>query len=484
MNRAIRSLGGLLGLLLIALLINVNVQQVFLAKTTMERPGNQRAVLQEYSRQRGPILVGSDDVARSIRNTGDSPFKFLRLYEPGARDVSATGFYSMVYGSTGIEKAENGVLSGTDDRFFIDRLGQLFSGKKPKGGAVQLTLNSAAQNAAWSGLQGKVGSVTAIEPETGKILAQVQSPSFDPNLLASTDTKSVSKYYEQLDSDPTKPMLNRPLVQTLPPGSTFKLVTAAAALESGRFEPDTEIPGPKSYPLPGTSRDLNNWSRSECGPNGKTTLSNALAVSCNSAFAWLGNELGAKALDSQSRKFGFETNFTTPLRAAASRFPKNPDDAQTAMSAIGQFDVTATSLQMAMVTAAIGNGGVTMNPYVVDQIRGPNLSVLSTTKPSDFDRAMSPENARKLVDMMVSVVESGTGSNARIPGITVGGKTGTAETAPDRPAIAWFVALAPAEAPKVAVAVAVENNRGATEVSGNQFAAPIARAVIEAVLRG
>lgn len=482
MNRAIRRLGLLLGVLVIALMININIQQVFLANQTRDRPGNLRSTLDEYDRERGPILVGTDPVARSIPT--DDQYKYLRRYSAGPLYAPATGFYSALYGSTGIERSENDILSGTSDLFLVDRLQQLLSGRDPKGGAVGLTLNADAQKAAYQGMSGKVGSVTAIDPSTGAILAMVSTPSFDPNLIASHNLADSQKAYEAYAADPSQPMLNRPLVSTPPPGSTFKLVTTAAALESGKFTPTTIVPGPAEYRLPGTRTDLKNWQGSACGPGGKTTLTNALAVSCNSAYAWLGNQLGQDALRSQAEKFGFNKSFTVPMRAAASRYPSGLDDAQTAMSAIGQFDVTATTLQMAMVGAAIGNAGVTMNPYLVKEIRGADLQVLQTASPSTFATAMSQENASEEMQMMVNVVENGTGTNAQIPGVKVGGKTGTAETGNGRPAVAWFVAVAPADNPKVAVAVSVEDAGGKAEISGNGIAAPIARSVIQAVLNG
>ncbi len=482
MNRAIRRLSVLVGVLFLALLININVAQVLLADDIRNKPGNQRTVLEEYDKERGPILVGSAPVARSIPT--QDQYNFLRVYSSGPQYAPVTGFYSLVYGATSIERAENSVLAGTSDLFFVDRMQELLSGRVPKGGAVTLTINARAQQAAFNGLSGKVGSVTAINPQTGEILAMASSPSYNPNLLASHDQPAIAKYYEALEADPNKPLLNRPLVSDPPPGSTFKLVTTAAALESGRFSPTSVIPGPASYKLPGTSISVKNWQGAACGPGGKVTLAQALAVSCNSAFAWLGNQLGQDALRAAAEKFGFNSGFSVPMRSATSIFPKNLDTAQTAMSAVGQFNVTATSLQMAMVGAAIGNGGVTMNPYLVKDIRGPDLQVVRTASGSSFQRALSPENALAEIAMMVGVVEGGTGSKARIPGVKVGGKTGTAETGPGRPVVAWFVALAPAEAPQVAVAVTIENAGGGAEVSGNGLAAPIARAVMEAILSG
>lgn len=479
MAKPIRLIALLLGVLLIALLANITVIQVVLAGDYRDRPGNQRILLEEYDRERGPILVGADPVARSVE-TGNA-LRYLRRYSDGPLYAPITGFYSIVYGATGLERQENRVLTGKSDLFFVDRAAQLLAGRQPRGGAVTTTIDAEAQEAAFEGLRGKVGAVVAIEPATGRILASVQSPSFDPNLLSSHDTAEIRATYEALKADPLKPLLNRPIVSLNPPGSTFKLVTAAAALASGRFTADSVIPGPETYRLPGSTKEIRNWNRRACGPDGEVTLTQALAVSCNTAFAWLGNQLGAEAIRAQAEAFGFDTAFELPLKAATSIFPEEPDAAQTAMSAIGQFDVRATALQMAMVASAIGNNGVSMRPYLVQEVRGPDLAILKTTSPDVFAEAMNSLNATALTEMMVDAVENGTGTNARIPGVRVAGKTGTAQTGNDRPSIAWFVAFAPAQAPQVAVAVVIEES-GAEEISGNGLAAPIARSVINAVL--
>lgn len=480
MSRPIRRIAVVLGILLLALLVNVTVIQVVLAGDYRDRPGNQRVLLEEYARERGPILVGSNPAARS-KETGDT-LRFLRVYSDGPLYAPVTGFYSLIYGATGLERTENRILTGRSSLFVVDRAEQLFAGREPRGGAVSTTIDARAQRAAFSGLRGKKGAVVAIEPATGRILASVQSPSFDPNILSSHDPDAIREYYQTLEADPAKPLLNRPIVSLNPPGSTFKIVTAAAALASGRFTPETVIPGPRTYDLPDSTKKIRNWNGQSCGPNDLVTLRQALAISCNTAFAWLGNELGDTALREQAQLMGFDQSFEIPLRAATSRFPEDPDDPQTAMSAIGQFDVRATALQMAMVAAAVGNSGKTMNPYLVQEVRGPDLAILQTTEPTVFQQSLDPLFAAQLTEMMVNVVDNGTGSNARIPGVRVAGKTGTAQTGNDNPAVAWFVAFAPAQSPEVAVAVVVED-AGAPEVSGNQLAAPIARSVIEAVLR-
>lgn len=486
MTRSIRRISMVLALLLIALMANITYVQVFRSDDYRARADNQRVLLDEYERERGPILTGPEPIALS-KHTNDS-LRYLRVYPSGPEYASVTGFYSMVYGATGLERTENDVLSGSSDLFFVDRLQQLVAGQQPRGGGVTTTIDPAVQDVAWQGLQGTQGAVIAIEPATGRILAQVQSPSFDPNLLTSHDPASIRDYYDSLINDPTQPLINRPIVALNPPGSTFKLVTAAAALASGRFTMDSVIPGPAEYDLPLSSRTLRNWTGEDCAPGGQITLAEALAVSCNTAFAWLGNQLGADALRKQADAFGFDHFFQTPLRASTSRYPDNPDAPQTAMSAIGQFDVRATALQMAMVAAAIGNNGVVMSPYLVQEIRGPDLAILRTSDPQQYSVAMTADDARALQEAMVGVVDHGTASI--LQGITdgngqpvaVGAKTGTAQTGTDKAPIAWMVAMAPATNPKVAVAVVVEAG-GQAEISGNAIAGPIARAVIEAALR-
>jgi len=469
-----------LAFLFLAVLVNLTVVQVFQAHNIRTRTGNTRILLQGYQRQRGPILDGEVPVAYSI-STADQ-LKYLRQYAAGPLYAPATGYFSIVYGATGLERIENDILSGNDPRLFVNRLGQLIAGRTPQGGAVVLTINAKAQAVAFRDLAGKVGAVAAVDPATGAILALVQSPSFDPAKLSSHDPAAIRAYYDALLKDPRQPLLNRPLVSVDPPGSSFKLVTLAAALESGRFTKDSVIPGPAELTLPQTTHKLHNWSGAPCGPADKTTLANALNISCNTAFAWLGMTVGGDALRAQAEKFGFNSSFAVPLRSAISRFPLVLDPPTTAMSAIGQYDVRATALQMALVGAGIANGGVVMSPYLVQEIRSPDLSILQSAAPSAYSRAMTPSNAREELQMMQGVVDIGTGSNAQINGVAVAGKTGTAQTGNSAPNVAWFVGVASVDNPRVAVAVVVENAGGQAEISGNQLAAPIARDVMKAIL--
>ncbi|MEX0913726.1 MAG: penicillin-binding transpeptidase domain-containing protein, partial [Demequina sp.] len=258
---------------------------------------------------------------------------------------------------------------------------------------------------------------------------------------------------------------------------------AAAALESG-YSPETMVNAPRELPLPQTSNTIRNYGNAACTSSGDTTtLEDALRISCNTAFADLGLELGWGTIDRKARDFGWEDQLDIPLSAAASHLPDSPDAPQTAMSALGQFDVRSTPLQMAMLAAGIANDGTVMRPYLVKSVRGPDLRVLEVADPQVYSNPMTAAQANDLTDMMVTVVESGTGSSARISGVKVAGKTGTAETGVGGPPHAHFVAFAPADNPTVAVAVVVENGGDlGSEATGGRLAAPIARAVIEAAL--
>jgi penicillin-binding protein A len=479
MNAPLRKLAAAVMVMFGLLLINANYLQVVKADALHNDTHNPRLIQEEYSRKRGPILVGGQPIASSVA-TKDR-LKYKRTYARGTLFAPATGFYSLVYGATAIESAENSILAGTDDSLFVRRVIDTLTRTPPQGGSVALTLNARAQRAAYRGLDGRKGAAVAVNPSTGAILALVTSPSFDPNLVSSHDPKAVRANFARLSKDRDQPMLNRALRETYSPGSTFKVVTAAAALESGKFTKDSAVYDGATLDLPQTTSDLPNENGRPCNPGG-ATLTDALRFSCNASFGKVGLDLGAQALRGQAQRFGFEKAFRIPMASAVSDFPNNPNPPQTAQSAIGQFDVRATPLQMAMVAAAVANRGELMSPYLVQEVRAPDLSPLDVTQPTSLGRAMSPASAQQLTDMMVAVVENGTGSNARIPGVTVAGKTGTAQQGGGRRPHAWFISFAPAADPKVAVAVVIENGGNAAEISGNQLAAPIAQRMMRAVL--
>jgi penicillin-binding protein A len=486
-NSPIRRVAAGCMLLVLALLANITYVQAFQADDLNARSDNRRVLLDEYARERGPILVADVPVAQSVPTEGE--FAYLRQYPQALLYAHATGYYSFVFGRSAVERSQNEILSGNDDRLFVRRLVDLVTNREPQGGTVRLTLDPAAQEAAYEALGDNKGAVVALDPSTGAILAMVSKPSYDPNPLASHSVAEQQEAWDALLADPNKSDRNRAIAQTLPPGSVFKVVTAAAALESGRYEPDSEVPGPASYDLPQSTRELPNQSGQPCGsgPEQLTTLANALRVSCNTAFAYLGNDLGDDALRDQAERFGFNSEPLTDenLNAATSVFPAELDPPQTALSAIGQFDVRATPLQIAMVSAAVANGGVLMNPYLIAEVRGPDaVTVLEQTDPEELSRAVTTDSARELTDMMVEVVENGTGENAQMDGVRVAGKTGTAQTTADRPPYAWFTSFAPADDAQVAVAVVIEEapDTARDDIGGGRLAAPIARAVMEAVL--
>ncbi|MEY2634322.1 MAG: hypothetical protein RIS75_262 [Actinomycetota bacterium] len=478
MNHQIRRIAGLLTAVMLLLIGNLSLTQVFQADELRLHQDNTRLLLEEYGRERGSILVGDKPVARSVKTGGTLAYE--RQYVDGEMYAPATGFYSLVYGATGLERIYNALLSGRDDRLAVDRLQQLLAGREARGGVVTLTLNAKMQKVAFNAMAGRAGSVVALDPATGEILTLVSTPSYDPTTLSINQPASVRKAYEALLADPKEPMMNRPLTKTLPPGSTFKLVVAAAALASGKYSADTLIPGPATIKLPNSTKRLGNWQGTACSPSGKVTLRRALEVSCNTAFAWLGMQLGADAISAQAEKFGFNQSFTTPLVSASSVFPAGLDDAQTAMSSIGQFDVRATTLQMAMVTSAITNNGVLMKPFLVKDIRTSELGLLESTSPINLGQAQDPAQSKALLDMMRSVVTDGTASSGLVKGVLVGAKTGTAETGTTALPHAWFVATATYQGRSIVVAVVVENGGGETEVSGNRIAGPIAAKVIKA----
>jgi penicillin-binding protein A len=488
MNKPIRTISIFCLLLFVALMVNATYLQYYKSSALDKDPRNRRVIEASYARERGAILVGRDPVAESVES--DDKYKFQRTYPFPLKYAPVTGFFSY-YSQTGIEQSQNDVLSGEDSRLFVTKLVDLLSNDAQKGGSVQLTLNAKAQTAAYDGLSALganvQGAVVAIEPSTGKILAMVSLPTYDPNKLASHDLSAVSDTYQRLNEDDTEPLLNRAIQTTLPPGSTFKVLTAAAAIESGKYDADSQVPGGATYQLPltsGPTGQIDNEGR-DCG-TGKIPFAQAMENSCNTSFAALANDVGAEAMTKQAEAFGFNSQYLEDLGPQAeSVFPKKLDEAQTGLTGFGQYTVRATPLQMAMVAAGIANSGVVMRPYIVDEVQSTDYDVLDKTDPSELSKAVSPSTAKGVTDLMVSTVDNGTASPAAIPGVKVAGKTGTAQSGQDEVSpYAWFVSFAPADDPKVAVAVMIQKAdipRG--EIAGGLLGGPIAKAVMEAVLQ-
>ncbi|MCC9054871.1 penicillin-binding protein 2 [Microbacterium sp. F2E] len=457
--------------------------QVVQAQTLAENPENRRTLYDSFEVQRGSIIAGDEVIASSVPI--DDIYSWQRQYADAPMWAPVTGYINPVLQSaTGIEQAMNRELSGTASSQFLSRVDQIITGQPPRGSNVLLTLDPALQRVATEALGSYQGAVVAIEPSTGRVLAMVTSPSYDTNTLAVHDSAAVNTTYHELLNAAVDPLANRTIDTLNPPGSTFKLVVASAALASGKFTPDSTFANPSSYVLPGTSTAIHNFDGNTCGPGDQVSLATALRLSCNIPMAQLAVALGDDAIRDEAKKYGFNTRFDIPLAVSASNYPEGSlSDDQTAQTGYGQLDVKATPLQIAMVSAGIANHGIVMNPRMVDRVVAPDLTVQQTFENTEFGRALSEQDAATMTSLMIANVSNGAASGARIEGVDVAGKTGTAEHGPGDPYTLWFTGFAPADDPTVAVAVMIEDGGGLGQSgTSNGIAAPIAKKVIEAVL--
>ncbi|MEU5533554.1 penicillin-binding transpeptidase domain-containing protein [Streptomyces sp. NPDC020362] len=489
MNKPLRRIAIFCGLLVLALLIRDNWLQYVQADKLRADPDNRRVIIERYAHPRGDIVVDGDPITGSAEiKHGD--FKYKRTYKNGPMWAPVTGYSSQAFQGSFLEGVDDGILTGNDDRLFFRNTLDMVTGKPKQGGNVVTTLNAAAQKAAYTGLsrQGGKGAVVALEPSTGKILALASYPSYDPSSFAGySDSDAKAWNGLQKKNNPADPMLNRALRETYPPGSTFKVVTAAAALENGLY---TDATSPTRSPLPwimpGTTTPLKNEGNIACK---NVSMEEALRISCNSVFGKIGADLGNDKMLAEAKKFGFDSEQFTPVRSNASVFSDHMNQSQTALSSIGQYNTAATPLQMAMIASAVANDGKLMKPYMVDELQSSNLDPVAKTEPKEMSRPLSPKNAQILQQMMQTVVEKGTGTKAQIGGgVTVGGKTGTAQhgVANNANPYAWFISYAKLSdgSSPVAVAVVIEDeSANRDDISGGGLAAPIAKNVMEAVIK-
>jgi peptidoglycan glycosyltransferase len=429
------------------------------------------------------VVVGGREIATGV--PPDDRLAYLRQYADGPTYAPLTGYYSIIYNTWGLERAENDVLSGNDPRLFARRLADLFTGRDPSGGDVVLTVDPTVQKTAMDALDGVTGAVVALDPKTGAILGLASSPTYDPNQLSSHDTAAIRQYAEQLGQQSPDPRDNQAISERYSPGSVFKVIVSAAALSNG-YTPQTTIPAPDLLTLPGTRTTLENYNGESCNGGADQSLIDALTISCNTAFAQLGIDLGEDKVRSMAEAFGIDDEgFDMPLHVSGSTIGDIDNDAELGISSIGQQDVQITPLQGAMIAAAVANGGTLMQPYLVDQVRAPDLTVIDQTDPEEMSKPISSDVAGELHDMMVSVVEHGTGRKARISGVTVGGKTGTAEVGGDANPHTWFVGFAGEGDRQIAIAVFIKNGgQSGTEGTGTggDISAPIAQQVMSAYL--
>jgi penicillin-binding protein A len=485
MDRRIRIVGaGVLALFLV-LFLQLNNIQVLQAAKLSNAPGNPRTTIVSFDEPRGSIQTSDGVViADSVPSTtpGD-PYKYLRQYPQGPLYADITGYFSIIYGITGVEATYNQYLKSHTAP--VRSLSDLLINRTTTDD-LTLTINSHLQQEAASALGNLDGSVVAIDPQTGAILAMYSSPTYDPNKLASHDGEEVTAAWKAYQSDPSQPMLARPYRRSYPPGSTFKIITSAAVYDHNPALATKNYPVQSSISLPQTSQVFHNYDDEACGG----MLPELLKVSCDTGFAQVGLDLGASALAAEANAFGF--NQVPPLDidpgAVASTFPAASSFQYNlpglAFSAIGQENVSATPLQMALTAAGIANHGVIMAPHVMSQIRDQQGNVVETYHPHAWLTATSPQTASTVTQLMVGVTEGGTATNVAIPGVQVAAKTGTAETGgASGTNDNWLVAFAPAQHPTIAVAVVVPPQPGLPAApTGSEVAGPIARAMLVAAL--
>lgn len=497
MNAPLRRVGVVVLALFGLLFINLNWVQAYKSNDYRTSQYNGRVQLSDYQRQRG-VIADANGVALASSVATTEQLKYLRKYPYGPAFAPVTGYRPVNLAATGIENAENDFLSGNTDAQIGDRLADLFSNSQRPGGNVLLTIDKSVQQTAYddlvhNGVGVKIGAAVAIDPATGKILALASFPSYDPNDLTTHDTGAALDAFNKLNNDPENPLLNHATMDTYPPGSTFKVIVSAAALSTGAYTPSTVIPaGPFYTPIPGGGYTMKNDVPSIC-PQPEVTLISALTQSCNTGYAQLGVKLGSAALKAEAQAFGFEDDSLTlagtgngTMGVVASHTgsmltPSGNDDAnEVAQSSIGQFEVRMTPLMGAMIAATVANGGVQMRPYLIDKLQSPDLKTTYTSQPSVLRTPITGPVATALQQMMISVVQNGTGRRAQIVGYDVGGKTGTAENATGGNNHGWFIGFAMKDGkPIAAVAVFLANagdigSRTATQIGGDILKAAIA----------
>ena len=491
MNRPIKKVAIFCFALFAVLFLDGNWIQVVKAGSYSAHPDNYRNTIYNYQVDRGAIIVGSTDVAYS-KATKSSQMKYQRVYANGPLYAPVTGYFSSNFGNSGLEQLENTLLNGKDTRLATQNFLRKAEGKDTAGGSVVTTINPAAQEAAYNGLKSTLsnvgqGAVAAIDPKTGAILGLVSLPSYDPNQYASPSATVQDDYATSLTNNPLQPRLNQALNQTYPPGSTFKIITSAAALTDGiggqTITPTSAISGaPLSLlPLPQSTSTIQNSGGETCVSN---ILQDAFAQSCNTVYGYVGMQVGAQSVQNMAQAFGYNKQGpNVPLPTAKSIFPSNLSQAQLAQSSIGQFDVTMTPLEGAMEAAAVANGGVIEAPYLIAKELDTKGNVIASASPTQLYDPISSSVAGELSGMMQDVVTSGTATSLQNIGVSVAAKTGTAERGTGQNPVAWMVAYAPANDPKVAVAVMVaDNDVQPSDAFGNSLAGPIAASVIKAVL--
>jgi peptidoglycan glycosyltransferase len=484
MDRHIKKLGVALAACFGILFVQLNYIQFWGAESINDKPGNSRQEQRQFNEPRGDIVT-VDGVLLATSEEQREGFAYRRLYPEGDLFGGVTGYHSFNLGSTGVERSYDDDLSGSNPEISMSRLSDLFS-ERERFGNVELTLSAAVQRIATEQLGEREGSVVALDPRTGAIDAMVSFPTFDPGPLATNDQTSLD-VKELLDADEENPLLFRAYQEIFFPGSTFKVITAAGGVERGNVtEAQPDYPVERTFDIDFTSNDLNNFGGATCGG----TLFEILEQSCNTSFAQMGVDLGSANLAGVANGFGFNDEIPIDLPGPATSvipetFPTDEGNGPLARASIGQGDVQASPLQMAMVAGAMANGGSVMTPHVMGRITDQDGEEIRGFETSEWRRAVSQESADVVRRAMISTAERGSAQGLLMEGMEVGGKTGTAQLGTDPPrSHAWIIGFAgpPGQPAEVAVAVLVEGQPGASEQTGGTVAAPIAQAVMQAVL--
>jgi peptidoglycan glycosyltransferase len=484
-NQAIRNAWIAMAVMFALILGSISYVQVVDADALDSNQWNNRAILQTFCQDRGAILVAGQPIVQSVP-TGSETCKYQRQYLQGPLYAGLTGYYSNIFGSTGLEKSMNSTLTGTSDQLLLDRVKQLFLGQQPQGASVELTIDPAIQQLAYSLIpDGMRGSIVVTNPKTGAIIAMVSKPSYDPNQIATQDQAAAQAAMTKLQGIPginLNQSVSGPTGNLLAPGSVFKLVDTAAALASGKYNKDSVLPNPAQMQLPGSSAMLPNYAGGNCYTQSQASFDFALEQSCNTPFASIALDLGQDAIGKQASAFGFgqDAGDLLHLDYQGGVWPTNLDQAQLAQSAIGQFDTKASPLQIALMTDAIANGGVEMKPSLVKTVRGPDLRIVDEPKPEVLRTSTTPAIAGQITQWMTEVVSNGIAKAAAVPGISVAGKTGTAELGTSGLNNSWFTGFAPADNPQVQVTIVME---GVDVLTGAKLTSPNASKIFEAVLK-
>ena len=482
MNGPVRQVAFVLLGVFAVLLAGVTWVQAVDADRYRNDPRNLRVVASRTGSERGPILTADGVVVAESVADPDDPLAFRRSYPYGDLYAHTVGHDTLLFGARGLEQTRSGEITSERDTTVSGVLNALL-GESSDPNGLRLTIDHRLQTAAAEALGDQTGAVVALDPASGEVLAMVSKPGYEPNSLLGAGAGPAGN---ELDEDPRRPLLNRAIAETYPPGSVFKIITATGGFETGTAGPSTRYPNPRELELPGSTATIRNIDRRTCGPGRTVSLEDAFIRSCNTSFAALGMDMGAAPLVDAAEGYGFGLEPPFELGGLSSFIPAvdefDDDLPAVAQSAIGQRDVRATPMQMALTAAAVANGGEIMEPYVVAEVVEPDGSPASVTEPVVWRRAMSPATADVLEDLMERVVISGTGSRAAVPGVRIAGKTGTAEV-PDAPPHAWFVGYGPVDPEpderQIVVAVLVESGGDVGEdATGGRVAAPIARRVL------